>query len=136
MKPQGSAIAFARQRNRELISAFRKFAAEASPISLHDIALRIINSPSPRFWVSEERAAIVVSLSLRGRPVLDAMRPSKREMFQEIIRRVTPLIRQHPDIPLLRLVARVVHSQAPKLYMEPSSVIALIRRIRAGIIPS
>jgi hypothetical protein len=132
MKSFGSILAFTRERNAALLKAYRNCVSQACYIRLDEIGDKIVNSPAPRFWVSEERAAAVVSAIMRGKPVLDTMRPSKREMFQEIHRRVVALREQHPDWHLSELVYEVVNSPAPKFYMEASSALERLFKIRNG----
>ena len=98
MKSFGSVLAFTRERNAALLKAYREQIDAAIFVRLNEIGEKIVNSPSPRFWVSEERAAAVVSAIMRGKPVLKTMRPTKREMFEEIHRRVVALKEQHPDL--------------------------------------
>lgn len=132
MKTFGAVLAFTRQRNLALLRVYRRCVAEASFVRLDEIGERVVNSPAPRFWVSEQRATTVVSAILRGKPVLDTMRPTKREMFLEIYRRVLILRKKHPKWRLPRLVGHVVHSPAPKFYMEPSSALERLFKIRNG----
>ncbi len=132
MKSFGQILSFTRQRNDALISAFRRHVAEAPYVRLKDIGLKVVNSPAPRFWVSEERAAAVISAIIRGKPVLQSMRPSKQEMFSEIHKRVMALKASHPEWPLCELVRVVVNSPAPKFYMEPSSALERLFKIRNG----
>lgn len=132
MKSFGSVLAFTRERNAALLKAYRQQVESASFIRLNEIGQKIVNSPSPRFWVSEERAAAVVSAIMRGKPVLDTMRPTKREMFEEIHRRVVALKAKHPDWHLCELVYEVVNSPAPKFYMEASSALERLFKIRNG----
>lgn len=132
MKSLGSVLAFTNERNDALLKAYLEQIDKVGFIRLCDIGQNIVNSPAPRFWVSEERAAIVVSAIMRGKPVLDTMRPSKREMFMEIHRRVVELKKKHPDWQLCQLVFKVVNSPAPKFYMEPSSALERLFKIRNG----
>ncbi len=132
MKSFGSVLAFTRKRNAALLKAYREQITSTGYIRLSEIGERIVNSPSPRFWVSEERAAVVVSAIMRGKPVLDSMRPSKREMFEEIHRRVVALKEAHPDWQLCQLVSEVVNSPAPKFYMEASFDLERLFKIRNG----
>lgn len=132
MKSFGSVLAFTRERNAALLMAYREQINAAGYIRLNEIGEKIVNSPSPRFWVSEERAAAVVSAIMRGKPVLEAMRPTKREMFAEIHRRVVALKKEHPDWRLCQLVFKVVNSPAPKFYMEASSALQRLFKIRNG----
>lgn len=132
MKSFGSVLAFTRERNAALLKAYRQQVESASFIRLNEIGQKIVNSPSPRFWVSEERAAAVVSAIMRGKPVLDTMRPTKREMFEEIHHRVVALKTKHPNWHLSELVYEVVNSPAPKFYMEASSALERLFKIRNG----
>lgn len=132
MKTLGSTLAFTRERNMALIRTFRRLVADVDHIAPHVIARRLVDSPSPRFWVSEERATAVISAIIRGKPVLDSMRPSKREMFLEIYRRVCAIRRRHPHRKLLFIVSEVINSPAPKFYMEPSSALERLYKIRNG----
>lgn len=132
MKSFGSVLSFTRERNAALLKAYRKQISATGFIRLSEIGEKIVNSPSPRFWVSEERAAAVVSAIMRGKPVLETMRPTKREMFEEIHHRVVALKREHPDWRLCELVLEVVHSPAPKFYMEASSALERLFKIRSG----
>lgn len=132
MKSFGCTLAFTNERNDALLKAYRQQVADARFIKLNIIGQNIVNSPSPRFWVSEERAAVVISAIMRGKPILKSMRPSKREMFEEIHRRVLILKSKHPDRHLCHLVHEVVNSPAPKFYMEPSSALERLFKIRNG----
>lgn len=132
MKHIGSVSHFISERNRALLSEFRRQVSKCAFVTLNEIGERVVNSPAPRFWVSEERAAIVVSAIMRGKPVLKTMRLSKREMFEEIHRRVVILKKSHPDWFLYELVHEVVNSPAPKFYMKTSSALERLFKIRNG----
>lgn len=132
MKSPGNVLAFTRERNAALLKAYREHVDAVGYVRLSELMVKVVNSPSPRFWVSEERAAAVVSAIMRGRPVLETMRRSKREMFEEIHRRVVALKEIHPDWHLCQLVFQVVNSPAPKFYMEPSSAQERLFKIRNG----
>lgn len=132
MKSLGSVLAFTRERNAALLKAYREQVHAAGFVRLNEIGEKIVNSPSPRFWVSEERAAVVVSAIMRGKPILKTMLPTKREMFEEIYRRVVDLKQQHPDWTLCQLVVTVINSPAPKFYMEASSALERLFKIRSG----
>lgn len=132
MKSFGSVLSFTRERNAALLKAYREQIDAVSIVRLKEIGEKIVNSPAPRFWVSEERAAVVVSAIMRGKPVLETMRPTKREMFEEIYLRVVALKKVHPDWLLCQLVFKVVNSPAPKFYMEASSALERLFKIRNG----
>ena len=106
-----------------------------------NIFSKVANSPSSRFWVSEERAAIVVSAILSGNEDWDLlrkhrslfrMRANKREMFLEIARRVKELQQEFPDKTIYDLTAIVVNQPAPKFYLSARTVGEFIYRIKNG----
>ena len=109
--------------------AYRKDLHNCKDIRLSDVWKRVANMPSARFWVSEERAAIVVAKMLKG-DRLDNMRPQKREMFFEIYKRVLIILKDDPDMPIFKCCSEVVNSPAPKFYMTPLSIRETIYKIR------
>ncbi len=129
MKPHGSRFEYEDQRNDNLMKVYHEIIVKANHVRMPDIYQMVANSPSRRFWVSEERAAIVVSAMMRGDP-LKRMRPLKREMYNEIYRRVMALRDENPKMPISQLVAQVVEQHAPKFYITPGSAKVLICKIR------
>lgn len=110
---------------------FRVELAKAHYVVMPEIFRLVADSPASRFWVSEERAAIVVSAMVSGKP-LPRMRPNKREMFEEILRRYLVLRDSNPDKSLYELVSVVVNQPAPKFYLTPRTVGEFIYRIKNG----
>lgn len=129
MKPHGSHFEFEDQRNDDLMTVYHKTIVSAKYVRMPDIYKKVANSPSRRFWVSEERAAIVVCSMLRG-DKLKNMRPLKREMYNEIYSRVMKLREKNPDTPISQLVAVVIEQPAPKFYITPGSAKVQICKIR------
>lgn len=129
MKPHGSHYEYEEQRNDNLMECYHELLTSAQFVRMPDIYSKVVNMPSRRFWVSEERAAIVVSAMMRG-DSLDRMRPLKREMYNEIYSRAMELRDKHPKMPISQLVAQVVEQPAPKFYLTPGSAKVLICKIR------
>lgn len=132
MKYHGCIMEFTCQRNGELMRAFRKAVSEAEHIDIARIAETVVNTPCSRFWVSEERALVVVSAIRKGKDVLRSMRPTKREMFEEIYRRVCDRKRSRPKDRMTDIIFHVVNSPAPKFYMRPRCAMELIYKIKKG----
>lgn len=132
MKPYGSILEFTSERNADLMRAYRHQVSQARHIRMRDIGAAIVNMPAARFWVSEERATIVVSALLSGRDLPQNMRPTKCEMFSEIYHRVLKLRRVRPKASVFELVCEVVNSPAPKFYMLPRSAMDIIYKIKNG----
>lgn len=127
----GSIMDFTRQRNDDIMRAFRRHIAAADFIFLPDILRKVADSPARRFYVSEERAAVEVSRMLAGKPFA-RMRPNRREMFHEILRRYIALRDANPDLSHLDIISIVVHQPAPKFYLTPRTVGEFIYRIKNG----
>lgn len=119
---------FADRRNDELMRAWMMELRNCRHIDLHAIARRVVNTRCSRFWVSEERALIVCSAMSKGKPILKTMRPTKKEMYTEIYRRVKELTEQGKT--LTQAVSTVVRSPAPKFYMKPRCAIEIFYNIR------
>lgn len=94
-----------------------------------EIHKMVAESPSSRFWVSEERASIVVSAMLAGKP-LPRMNKNKLEMFKEIFTRFLQLKKIFPKRSVYDLVFDIVNQPAPKFYMTPRTVGEYINRIK------
>lgn len=132
MKYHGCILEFTKERNDELMNAFRSAVAKSKFIDITEISEIVVNTPCSRFWVSEERAKVVIAAMLKGKPILKIMRHTKREMFIEIHKRVLELKKTKPAAPLLELVTEVVNSPAPKFYMRPRCAMEIIYKIKSG----
>lgn len=132
MKPYGSILEFTKERNADLMRAYHHQIRNTRHVRMKDIGAAIVSMPSARFWVSEERATIVVSALISGRDLPANMRPTKCEMFSEIYRRVLVLRSKRPNASIFELVCEVVNSPAPKFYMLPRSAMGIIYKIKNG----
>ena len=99
---------------------YDRYIASCDYIRMSQVFDHIVNQPCHRFWVSNFRAYVVILSMLKGYK-LKNMRPSKKEMFQEIFRRVCALKEAYPSMSLFQLVAEVVAQPAPKFYLTASS---------------
>lgn len=131
MKYFGSILDFTKERNADLMRVYRARLAEASIIVMPVIFELVAESPASRFWVSEERAAIVISAMAAGKP-MPRMRSNKREMFGEIYRRYLVMREDYPDKSVYELVTKIVNQPAPKFYLTPRTVGEFIYRIKNG----
>ncbi|MDE7376603.1 MAG: hypothetical protein K2N16_07125 [Muribaculaceae bacterium] len=138
MKKQGCKVDYAAARGEEVKRAFRKaWECAASMVSgyqpdVDHVAALAVRFPAPRFYVSEERAAAVVGQMMRGEPVTDGMRESKRRMYAELLRRVRLLRAKQPAATLVDLVASVIYEPAPEFYIEPATALFIMSRMRTA----
>ena len=130
MKNKGSIFEYEDARNKDLIRVYKQLVCESRQIYLPEICRKLVNMPSERFWVSEERASIVISDMLKGRSI-EKMTPNKREMYEEIYRRVQELRKDNPGATVYELVSQVVEGPAPKFYLTPKSAKVIISKIKS-----
>lgn len=139
MKKQGCRIDYAAARGEEVKRAFRKaWECAASMVKgyqpdVEHVAAVAVRMPASRFYVSEERAAAVVSQMMRGETATDGMRESKRRMYGELLRRVRQQMSKRPGASLVDLVASVIYEPAPEFYMEPATALFIMSRMRAAV---
>lgn len=88
---------YSQERSDDLMRAYDEYIQSCDYIRMPDVYNNIVNMPSRRFWVSDIRAALVISAMMRGEARLDKMCASKREMYEEIYRRVAIMREKHPD---------------------------------------
>lgn len=131
MKNLGSIFEYEQERNEDLMRAFREVYAAGGSTNIPDIFKRVVKMPSQRFWVSEERAAIVITKMMKGQDVSDELRfKTKQRMFSEIFRRVRALQAQRPDASIYELTFEVVSGPAPEFYMTPGTAKATYYKIK------
>lgn len=131
-KHRGSVMEHSKERILDLMRAYDEHLAKCNFIKMPDVYKHVVNMPSSRFWVSDTRAALVVSALMRGEIDLDDMWPTRKEMYEEIYRRVLNLKEQEPKLSITELTAIVVAQPAPKFYLTPGSAKVMICKARRG----
>lgn len=128
MKKMNSVSEFTSHRNTHLLEQFRKTIAERSRIEHEKVFRHVSTLPSPRFWVSEQRAAVVIGKMVAGKDPTALMTPEKRRMYLEIYARFIKLRRKYPDESIAALVFEVINSEAPCQFMSWETVRSIIYR--------
>ena len=129
MKWQGSKFEYEKERNDDLMRNYRNLLESSPYICMTDIYKQIVMMPAARFWVSEERATIVIASMIRGESI-SKMTKNKQEMFQEIFRRVQRIRKETPGITIYEACFTVVRQPAPKFYLTPGSAKVMICRTK------
>ena len=129
MKQHGSDFELKTERTNDLIRAYYELLKKRQYIRNYEIYKDLVNMPSSRFWVSDDRATIVIYSMLKGDKLLK-MRQTKREMFQEIYRRVMSLRESDASLSLFECVCIVVRQPAPKFYITPVSATIYITKAK------
>lgn len=125
MKHKGSVCDFLEERNNDLFEAYRNLLESARFIDRTELSIRIVNMPAKRFWVSEERAAIVIS-AMMHKGDMPHLTETKKEMFDEIYKRALLVREQHPTMSIYEVARIVVNQPAPKFYITPGSAKVII----------
>lgn len=121
----------AEERTADLMRAYDDYISSCACIRMPEVYETIANSPAPRFYVSDSRASVVVSAMLTNRSRhYRRMRPLKREMFQEICRRVIVMQRKQPEKSILECCRDIVTQPAPKFYITPNTAKCIICKHR------
>lgn len=129
MKHKGSKFEYQDERDKDLMRAYHEQLASCDTIVLSDIFRNVVEMPSARFWVSEERAAIVIARMFRG-DKLEKMRPNAREMYFEIYKRVVSEMETYPDKSIAEIIFQVIRQPAPKFYLTPDTARVIVTRIK------
>lgn len=129
MKHKGSTFEYKEARDADLLRAYREQIMLCDTIDLTEIFKKVVLMPSARFWVSEERAAIVIARMFRG-DKLETMKTNTREMYEEIFKRVKDMKEKLPDMSLFDILFHVVRQPAPKFYLTPDSAKVITMRIK------
>ena len=80
MKHKGAVMEYSMERMNDLMRAYDEYISSCDYIRMPEVYKVIVNMPSRRFWVSDIRAALVVSVMMRGENDLSGMRPLKKCM--------------------------------------------------------
>lgn len=129
MKYKDSRCYFIQERDADLLSAYQKIIKVRDNIRLSEIEQKLAQSPSRRFWVSEDRAYIVILDMLKGKS-LDNMIPTRKAMYQEIFRRFQIHKGNEPQLSNMEIIKRVCAEKAPSFYLTPQSIHVILSRVR------
>lgn len=129
MKHHGAIMEFSQERMEDLMRAYDEYISSCGHIRMDEVYDTIVNMPSRRFWVSDIRATKVICGILRGVQI-DGMRKLKREMFEEILRRVLEMKNMHPELSVRNCCSIVVEQPAPKFYLKPGSAKIMVCKAR------
>ena len=130
MKNFGSVFEYEQERNNNLLRLYHQLISEVKFICSEEIYRKMADSPSDRFWVSEERALIVVLQIMKGDTLL-GMGKNKHDMFFEIYRRATIMKQKYPTLSLTKIMFKVVRQPAPKFYLTEGSIKVIISKIKS-----
>lgn len=124
MKHRGCVFEYTQERDEDMRRVYSHIVNQCEHIDLQEVFKKLVNMPSKRFWVTPDRAAIVIHSMMRG-GALGNMRPMKKEMFQELYRIVMGLKEKYPKASMQELCSMAVLMPAPKFYLTVGSAIVI-----------
>ena len=129
MRHKGSDSEFKELRDNEILALYRKYLNESPNIIVSRMLVDIVNSPSSRFWITEQRAAIVLGQMKRGETFPDAY-PQKRAMYRELYRRAQRIWADNPHLSVYSVASMIVEQPAPSFYMSTTLCNLIISRAK------
>lgn len=129
MRHKGSDSEFKELRDCEILALYRRYLNESPNIVVSKMLNDIVNSPSSRFWITEQRCAIVLGQMKKGETFPDAY-PQKRAMYRELYRRAEKLWEAHPNMSVYSVASIIVEQPAPSFYMSTTLCNLIISRAK------
>lgn len=127
MKHKGCFSDTTRQKIDDLLTEYHKIISCSEYVTWEEIIRRLMHAPAPRFYVSEERAAIVLAAIHNG-DNLKGMLSNKRRMFMALYRRAKKYIKEDGSVNWDEVSRIVVNQPAPSFYITPGSIKVTISR--------
>lgn len=128
MRKPGSTLYFTKERRQDILNAFHNIIAQSPHINIRQISHAVALAGASRFWISEERAAMVISRLQRGLPVPGPLRPLRQKMFHDLFNSYLNIRKSNPRLPFAMAVHLAVNSPAPQFYLAPESIARIIYR--------
>lgn len=133
MKKIGCTCDYLALRDAELYRAFRQAMGAVATKDMERVYLLTADSPSSRFWTSEQRAGDVISMMLKGGSI-SHMTPRRQEMYRELLSRFLRRRAEFPKEKVWETLCAVVNSPAPSFYLTPHSVRITVARYHARML--
>lgn len=122
MKKRNAKCDYIAQRNEDLKKEFIARLGKTDFRRIDDIFPCLAQIPARRFYITEERALILLNQYERNGAWPAAMNKRRIMMMEEIRSRVKALMLKRPKLSLRDAVYEVVNSTAPNYYLTPRSI--------------
>lgn len=133
MRKKGDVFALSEQRDRDLLNAYHRQLEKQlhlyGRINQTGLIQKVINSPASRYWVSSERATVVISKLEKGEPI-NYMKDNKLRFYQELYKGYCKYKESHPDMPKKHIVEIIIMQPAPCFAFTPRVADNIIRRMK------
>lgn len=122
MKKKNCNCEFIAQRDENLKREFFKRLGTTQTGRIREVFDQLAKAGAERFYISEERALLLVSNYRKNGCWPVGISANKLRMMEEIRRRTDALMQSDSRITLDRAVTEVVNGEAPSFYLTPKSI--------------
>ena len=134
MRKKGSVFVLSDSRNRDLLRAYneqvKKQLCLYGRITKTGLIERTVSSPASRFWVSSERACVIIYRLEKGESI-GYMKENKLRFYTELYKAFCLYREQHPEVTCVKhLVEIVVMQPAPCFPITPRVARNIIEKMR------
>jgi len=128
MRKGGCSNYYSEMRDLEMIDTYERLITKYPRKSRTEIMEMLADSPTKRFWVSEFRASIVISMMMNGRSI-DGMNEMRKKMYNDMYSIAKEIKAKNPRVNNMELATLVCETKAPCFYIKPASASVIISRI-------
>lgn len=134
MRKKGNIFILSDKRDRDLLRAYneqiQKHLNLYGRVIQTGLMEQVINSPASRYWVSSERACVVISKLEHGESI-SYMNPVKQRFYNSLYNEFIKYRQLHPEIQTRKhIIEIVVMLPAPCFAITPRVARNIIQRIR------
>ena len=117
-----------RRKRQALYALYKKGLEEGKFTSMRDAGRYLCRQPAPCFYISPERASILVGRLIAGNPI-DDLHKTQQRMVHKLFMMYKDFLCEHPDTTLSRvsIMNILVDGPAPEFYMTAGAIRKTLR---------
>lgn len=133
MRKNGSVFSMMRERNLDLLRAYREALnrnmRSDKDLVYMDLLTETVASQASRYWVSVERASSVIYQMNKG-AIPKGMKDNAKVFYKSLFEKFVSYRSDHPKMPIKHIVSIIIESPAPCFVLTPESAKAIISKMR------
>lgn len=129
MRHKGDSNTYISQRNDDLYEKYKDVIRHSEIIMSKEIFKRLVLMPAKRFYVSEERAGVIIRKMIKGED-LGKMKKETKQMYQDIFNIVKKMLCNDKENTLSKIISKALYNKAPSFYLTENSARVIISRIK------
>lgn len=129
MKHKGTGNVYITQRNKDLYEKYKDVIKFSEIITSKEIFRRLVSMPAKRFYVSEDRASVIIRKMMKGEEVGN-MKKETKKMYHDMFNLVTKILNSDKTSTMSKAISKVLNGDAPYFYLTENSARVIISRIK------